>query len=224
MPALAPYIPTKDADLDLWAGNFATLITAGPGTYGLLTSDAVTIQAAVDAWHAAYLLVTSPTTKTAQTVSDKNTQKTTMLGIVRPYAQQISNNPGVSSANKIALGLNPKTSLPSPITPPASNPVLSILSQNTGIVNFTYRDSLTSPTSKAKPYGVKSCQLYGVQSDTPIVDPLELVQRATMTKSPFQFSFPGGYVPGKRWYFAAVWQIQTGGQSPWSAIVNLVAT
>lgn len=224
MPALAPYIPTKDADLDNWSANFDTLITAAPATYGLLPSDATTIAAVVSAWHASYVLTTSPTTKTAQTVSDKNTAKTTMLAVVRPYSQNISLNPGVTSANKIALGLNPRTSLPAPITPPASNPLLGILSQNPGVVNLVYRDSATSPTSKAKPYGVKSCQLYSLQSDTPITDVTLLNQVATMTKSPFQFAFPGGYVPGKRWYFAAVWQIQKGDQSPWSPIVTLVAT
>lgn len=224
MPALAPYIPNRDTDLDNWLANFSTLITASPSTYGLMASDAVAIASAVAAWAAAYALVTSPATKTATTVAEKNTQKVTVLAIIRPYSQQVANNPGVTSSNKIALGLNPKTSTPSPITPPSSNPVLTILSQNPGIVNLNYRDSATSPTSKAKPYGVKSCQLYGLASVTPITDPTKLAQQATMTKSPFQFSFPPGYTVGQTFYFAAVWQIQKGGQSPWSSIITVVAT
>src|SRR5208283_1453904 len=104
MPAVAPYIPAKDSALDAWLANFSTLINASPSTYGLLSSDATTIAAAVLAWHTAYLLVTSTTTKTAQTVSAKNGQRVSVLAVIRPYGQQIANNAGVTSANKIALG------------------------------------------------------------------------------------------------------------------------
>ena len=117
MPAVAPYIPAKDAQFDAWLNNFSTLISAAPATYGLVAGDATTIAAQYSSWHAAYLLCTSKSTKTANAVSAKNTAKVTALAIIRPYAQTISNNPGVTSANKIALGLNPKTSTPSPITP-----------------------------------------------------------------------------------------------------------
>ena len=63
-----------------------------------------------------------------------------MQALIRTYAQNIANNPGVSTGNKIALGLNPKTSSPSPITPPTTFPSLA----------------LQSP----KPYGVTQCQVF----------------------------------------------------------------
>ena len=55
MPALAPYIPVKDADLANWLDNFSALITASPATYGLVAGDAVAIAAQVAAWDAAYV-------------------------------------------------------------------------------------------------------------------------------------------------------------------------
>ena len=224
MPSVPPYIPPKDAALDNWASNFSTLITASPATYGLTSVDAGNIAAAFSAFDSAYQLCTSPTTKTAQAVSSKNTAKVNMLNVIRPYAQTISLNPGVTSANKIALGLNPRTSTPSPITPPASNPVLTILSQNTGTINLRYRDSAASPSVKSKPFGVKQCALFGAGSATVITDPSKLPQVASMTKSPFQFSFPPGYTLGQTWYFSAVWQIQKGDQSPFAPIITAVAT
>jgi hypothetical protein len=219
MPALAPYIPTKDSDLDLWLANFSTLISASPATYGLMTSDAVAIAAAVAAWHAAYLLVTSPTSKTAQTVSDKNTQKVTVLALIRPYAQTISLNAGVSSADKIALGLNPRTSTPSPITPPTTSPVLTIQSAPNLALILRFRDSAASPSVKAKPYGVTSCEVYGNISVTPVTDPTTLMYAGSPTKSPFQLTFPSGSV-GKQFYMAARWKTRTGGFGPWSPIIN----
>lgn len=219
MPALAPYIPPKDAQLDNWALNFASLITTAPATYGLAPSDASTIQAAVNAWHSAYLLVTSSLTKTATTVSAKNTQKVLMLGIVRPYAQTISLNPGVSSANKIALGLNPRTSTPSPITPPTTNPVLTVQSGSNLSIILRYRDSAASVSVKSKPYGVTALQLFCLVSATPVTDPTTMPLKGIFTKSPLVVTFLSGQV-GMQAYFAARWQIKTGGFGPWSPIVS----
>lgn len=219
MPAVAPYIPPKDAALNNWLANFSTLITASPGTYGVTSTDASTIAAAVAAWTAAYLPVTSPSTKTAQTVSDKNTQKVTVLAIVRPYAQTIGKNPGVTSANKIALGLNPQTSTPSPITPPVSNPVLTVQSGANLSIIIRFRDSAASPSVKAKPYGVKSLQLFCLVSLTAVTDPTIMLLKATATKSPLTVTFNSGDA-GKQAYFAARWATQKGEYSPWSPIIN----
>ena len=224
MPAVPPYIPPKDAAFGNWLDNFSSLISLSPPAYGLTPTDAVNIAGVTSLWDAAYALITSPSTKTAMSVQAKNVAKVNALALVRPYAQTISLNPGVSAANKIALGLNPKTSTPSPITPPASNPVLTLLSQAPGVVNFRYRDSAASPSVKSKPYGVKSCQLFGLQSATVVTDPTKLNQVATMAKSPYQFAFPAGYTPGSTWYFACRWQTQKGGVSPWSLVSALIAT
>jgi hypothetical protein len=219
MPSVAPYIPPRDANLNNWLGNFSTLISAAPGTYGLLTSDAVTIASAVASWDAAYALVTSPTSKTATTVQLKNTAKVTVLAVVRPYAQNVRLNAGVTTDNKIALGLNPATNTPSPITPPSSNPVLTL--QSLGVFNaiLRYRDSSASVSVKSKPYGVKGLRLYGMVSATAVTDPTTLPLIGVQTKSPFVLSL-AGKAAGSTMYVAAQWAVQSGGLSPWSPILS----
>ncbi len=219
MPALPPYVPSRDSKLDLWANNFQSLIAATPALYGLMAADAVIITAAYNAWHAAYLLVTSASTKTAMTVSDKNTQRVTLLGILRPYAIAISLNAGVTSGDKTALGVNPRTSVPSPITPPATNPVLTMQSVQNLSAYIRYRDSAASPSVKAKPYGVVQCQIYGKSSATPITDPTTLPLLGTATKSPVVLNLVTQVV-GEQLYLAARWVLKTGGLSPWSPIIN----
>lgn len=220
MPALAPYVPTKDAALDPWAANFSTLITAAPTTYGLLAADAVTIAAVVAAWHTAYLIVTSPTTKTASAVSVKNTDKINMLGIIRPYAQQIANNAGVTSANKIALGLNPKTSTPVPITTPTTTPILTAQSTSTAGTILRFRDSVASPSVKAKPYGVLQCIIYAKASATAITDPTQLLQIAVATKSPVTVPLVPITFPVPPVYFAARWITRKGLLGPFGPIIS----
>lgn len=219
MPALAPYLPPKDADFDNWFNNFQTLIAAAPATYGLMAGDATNITASYTTWHTDYLVCTSPSTKTKQAVADKNTALINSKALIRPYAQQISNNPAVTSGNKIALGLNPKTSTPTPIAIPVTSPTLSFLSFLHGSVNFAYRDSSASPTSKAKPYGVRSLQLFGKMSATPITDPTQLPFLGVYTKSPLQWLAPSG-TSGQLWYWAARWAIQTGETGPFGTIVS----
>lgn len=220
MPALPPYLPNRDAALANWAANFSSLITAAPASYGLTATDAVNISTVQSAFAAAYTLVTSGTTKTAATVSAKNVAKTNMLAVVRPYAQAISLNVGVSSANKIALGLNPRTSTPSPISAPASNPVLSFQSASNLAAVIRYRDSASAPSVKGKPYGVKICGVRYAVSASPITDPTQLTQVVNATKSPFVVQFSPADA-GKQAYMAAQWLTATGKASPWSPVISV---
>lgn len=219
MPALPPYIPPKDADLATWSLNFATLIVASPGTYGLTSGDASAINSIDTAFQAAYTIATSNSTRTPATVSAKDSAKVNLLATIRPYAQTIANNAGVSTGNKIALGINPRTSTPTPITVPTTHPVLSIVSAPPLQHIIRYRDETASPSVKSKPYGVIAVQLFATPSATAITDPAELAFIGVFTKSPALVSYASGD-KGKQSYMAARWSTRTGLVGPWSPIVN----
>lgn len=221
MPALAPYIPSKNAALVAWATNFAALITANPATYGLAAGDAATIQAQANALIADFALISSPATKTASTVSAFNTQKINAIATFRPYSQQISLNAGVTSANKIALGVNPRTSVPAPISAPTTQPTLTAQSTSTAGTIIRYRDSTASPSVKAKPYGVTQVQMYAMASATPITDPTLIEFYGVLTKSPATVALGSG-AAGKTAYFVARWQTRKGLVGPWGAIISYV--
>lgn len=221
MPALPPYIPAKDAGLNSWANNFSTLLTASPATYGLLAADATAVAGAVDTWNAAYALVTSPSTKTKATVAAKNTARIGLLTTIRPYAQQISLNAGVTSGNKTAIGVNPRTSTPAPITAPTTYPVLTIANSLALTAIVAYRDQLASPSVKSKPYGVVQIQIFANTSATPITDPTLLPLKTQTTKSPLSISWPSA-AKGLVAYYAARWVTRAGLVGPWSPIVNFV--
>jgi len=221
MPALPPYIPAKNANMIAWLANFSTLLTASPSTYGLASGDATAVAAINTSMTAAYALITSPSTKTAATVSAFNTLKAADLPTIRLYAQQISLNPGVTSANKTAIGVNPRTSVPTPITAPTTSPVLTVQSTSTAGSIIRYRDATASPSVKAKPYGVTSIALYALASATPITDPTALTFQGNFTKAPLTLSL-GSADAGKTVYFAARWVTRKGLTGPWSSIVSYV--
>jgi hypothetical protein len=219
MPSVAPYIPNQQASFTEWLANFATLIAAAPATYGLTSGDAAVITGLNATWVAAYTPITSKTTKTAAAVSSKNSARVTVTSQVRVYSQQVANNPGVSSASKIALGLNPKTSSPGPISPPASTPILSVQFAGPSTLTMRYRDSAASVSVKSKPYGTASLQYFWILSATPITQPSATGTVGTATKSPFVVNF-GALGANQQAYIWGRWLLKNGTFSPWSPIVS----
>lgn len=219
MPALPPYIPARDADFNNWITNFNSLLTASPSTYGLIAADATAVDTVTDAWVAAYTAAIDPSTRTPVTVQAKDDARIDAQTTVRPYAQLISLNPGVLSANKIAIGVNPRTSTPAPITAPTTNPTVAITAAAPFVHVLRYRDSLASPSVKSKPYGVIQVQIFAKVSATAITDPELLPLKVQTTKSPTQVEWSADDV-GSQAYYAARWVTRTGLVGPWSPVVS----
>ena len=221
MSSTPSYIPAKDAAFDAWADNFSALLTATPALFAQTSGTAATVANIVAIWNAAYALVTAPGTKTKSTVSAKNTARHNCAALLRPVAQQISLNPAVTSENKTAIGVNPRTNTPTPVTTPTTYPSLTITTALPLQHIIQYRDQLASPTSKAKPAGAVAMQLFAQPSATPISDPTLLAFIEVQTKSPFAVTWTSAAL-GKTAYYAARWQTRKGLVGPWSPIASFV--
>jgi hypothetical protein len=216
-----PYIPTRDSLLDAWAANFSTLITASPSTYGLLSSDATTIAAAVATWHAAYIIATTPSARTPVTITAKDNARVSMLATVRPYAQRVANNAGVTAGQKITLGVNSRSNPPTPIAVPVTYPILAV----DQALNLTHviraRDQLASPSVKAKPFGAAVMHLHGQVTATgsPSVSLEMMPLVAVVTKVPTQVIYSPTNA-GSTAVYAARWVTRTGLMGPFGPAVN----
>ncbi len=222
VPASPPYIPKRNSLIVPWVDNFSDLLTAAPMTYGLLAADAAAVQAVRAPLDADWTLMSSPSTKTKQVVSDFNTALVTALAVIRPYAQTISLNQGVTSANKIAIGVNPRTTTPSPITPPATVPILTVQGLTGGLAYLRYRDSAASVSVKSKPYGVVAVQLAVIQATIavpPTTPPSAWSIPVVATKSPLALPL-APYTPGSQVYVAPRYQLRNGQLSAWGATAS----
>jgi hypothetical protein len=215
------YIPTRDTDLDDWANNFQTRIAASPGTFGLITADATAITAAYTSWHAAYLVAIAPSTRTPVSISAKDDQKVGLLDILRPYAVTVSLNAGVTAADKIAVGVNPRTSGLTPVAAPTSVPVLSLIGATFLQHLLRYRDTGAPSTSRSKPVNVTQIQIFAATSMTVISDPSTLPLKIIATKVPVTVTWDSSE-RGKTAYYAARWQTRRGLFGPWSDISAIV--
>lgn len=218
----APYIPNRDGDLALWSDNFSTLITASPGTYGLVAGDAVSIATVNSTFQSALTAATGMGTRGPATVAAKNVAKVNLLATVRPYAQLISRNSGVAVEDKVAVGVNPRTAVPSPIPEPTQSPILAIIAatplQHT--LRFSPQDS---PDSRGKPFGAIQMQVYAKASATPIVDQGALTFYGLATKNPYPINWDVADV-GKQGYVAARFVTRTGKVGPWSTIASFTVS
>jgi hypothetical protein len=213
------YIPSKDALLDTWAQNFSDLITADPPLYGLVAADAVLIAAKADAFTAALTTSTNPATRTKPSVAAKDAAKADMLATVRLYGQQIKTNAGVSNSDKADLGLNIDDVTPTPIPPPATNPLLSIVAATTLAHTMRFAD-VTTPDKRSKPVGTISLQLYRTIDVASAVDPAAADFIGAFTKQPLETSFVSADV-GKIATYWGRWQNRRGEVGPWSPAVSM---
>lgn len=217
MPGQAPYLPPRDADFDVWLANFSTLLTANPNLYGQTSGVASSIATAYTAWHSAYLLAIGGSTRGPFTVSQKDDQRVNASAVVRPIATTISLNAGVAANDKIAIGVNPRTSGLTPIAAPTSNPVLSLIGAQHLAMFFRYRDDQAPAGVRSKPFGVTQLQLFGATSTTVVSDQATLPLIGVYTKVPVMVAWQSSDV-GKTAYIAARWQTRTGLVGPWSPI------
>jgi hypothetical protein len=210
------WIPVTDDALDPFANNFQTLVAANPTNYALTVSDATAITAAYTAWHTAFNAATNPATRTKLTVATKNTQKTNVLGVLRSYAATIRANHAVSDALKGGLGIHVRDTTPTPVPPPATKPVLSLVSTTIGSQRVQAADE-TTPLKRARPAGTVGLLLFcAVEAEgSPTPTPSAASFLTFLTKADFIASLAPAD-NGKTATYYGRWTNGRGELGPWS--------
>jgi hypothetical protein len=220
-----PYLPQADAEFENWFSNFQARLTATPTVFGQTAPTATAVAAQYVLWLAAYALAIDPITRTPVTVAAKDSVKAVATAIVRPVAVQISLNQAVTNGNKVAIGVNVRSFPPTPIPAPTSAPAIVVVSVTPGVQQMRYYDTLT-PTTKAKPAGSASLQVWRAVGIAAAVDPSVAVFYGSLTKSPFLSNFDSSQA-GKICTYFVRWATRggAGGISlvgPWGAPLSCV--
>ena len=218
MPTYPPYIPPKDADFLTWLTNFDTLLTAAPATYGLAPADAAAVTAAAAPFQASYPISQDPATRTPVTVAQKDADRAAAEVVIRPYAVQISRNPAVLDADKVAIGVNVPSTVPTPIPAPVDAPELALASFTPGLAKLTSKT--TGAVGKSKPFGAIGLEVFTHIGPNHTTNPADALFAGTFTKSPFRLTFSAVDAGSKLTIFARfVTRSGPAGQAqagPWS--------
>lgn len=195
------YIPSADADLVNWSDNFNTVISTGYASYGLSSGQAASYSTLNTAYADAYAAAVNPGTRTATTVAAKDTARNSLVAFARQLGQIARKYPGITDELLADAGLTVPDPIPSPISAPTTQPVLS-LQQSTSLTQvLKYKDSvLVNPRSK--PSGVVSLQLFRKIALTPPASIADCSFVGNYSRSPIQVDFDGGDALKNAYYIA----------------------
>lgn len=219
------YIPAKIADYALWIANFSAKLTATPVAFGLIASDAVAVATQATAFATAYAISSTPATRTSAAIAQTNNVRALATATLRPYAVRIASNSAVTDANKISIGVTVRSTTPTPVPAPTTAPALSLLSATFLQHQLRYVD-VSTPTTKAKPFGATGMELYVAIGVASAVDPSVAPYAGTYTKSPLIKGFDAADKGKTATYFAR-WTTTAGPggvaqTGPWSDPLSVI--
>lgn len=216
------YIPNSDTDANAWLTNFSLRLVASPVDYGVLPGTATLVVAATDAYRAALVLSTAPTTRTSVTVAAKDAAKASALAIVRPVAVRISMSATIANALKESIGVTIRSASPTPIPAPVIAPVIQFLSATPLRQQLQVRQP--GSTSKSKPFGAIGIEIARSVGTVSATDPAQLSIIGTYGKTPLTQEFSAA-ARGNIVTYAARYVTRSGPRGvaqkgPWSALVS----
>ena len=219
---MADYIPEPDAKFDGYVRiTLAPFINTNYLALGLTAAENTSFQAAATAWGAAWTAFTTIDAAWQAAQVDKVKRRAVLEALARQLVQKIQSNPQVTDAQKGTLGVTIRKKTKTPVGVPASMPVLTRADTSTRCVLRLFFMDATTPESKARPPGVKSCEIREQIGGVAPVDPEGMPFLAIATRAPYVAEFTAEDV-GQTVYFAFRWLNSRGQPGPWSQVHRAV--
>jgi len=179
MPNNGPF-PSKEADRNSFY-NIACpylLKPANETRLGVSAANSATLQTAFTDWNGTYSIALNPDTRTSTAIDNKNKADFDLQTIMRKIFADIPAS-ALTTQDRNTLNL-PERAAGSPAPAPSTKPVATIDAGNRLEHSLSVVDE-TTPTSRAKPDGVRGCQIWE-KIGSAAVEASELTYVATMTK------------------------------------------
>ncbi len=144
----------------------------------------------------------------------KSAARSAFEGVVRPLVGRLQASADVDDTERAALGITVPDTKPTPVGPPTTRPLVTVDTSQRLQHTIAFQDELT-PTSRAKPAGVRGAQIWVKIGDPPPTDPNELTFLATDTRTPYVANFDGADANQVAHYMLR-WESTRGETGPWS--------
>jgi hypothetical protein len=199
------FLPTRDAELLTWSSNFKTKITASPTSFGLTAGEATSYGTLHTSFQNAYNVANDPTTRSPVNITLKDQAKASLIANARLLARQVQGTSTVTAAQKEDLGLNPRDTVPTPIPPPATAPVIDIVSAVGNTVRLRLHEA-GEPTRRGKPAGVGGAAIFSFVGAVAPTEESAWTFQGLTTLTTINITFPGTVAPGAKVWFTAFWR------------------
>ncbi len=209
------YIPGADGNFDVWQINFVTYAAANAAALGLdPLVDIPPLTAAQGVW-TTDLAANAAAQAAAQAARQgKDAARGSFEAVIRPLVLRLQASPQVDDTERAALGITVPDRVPTPVGAPETRPVVTIDAGQRLQHTISFADEAT-PTSTAKPAGVRGAQIFVKVGDPPPTDPSELTFLGTDTRTPYLATYTGGDA-NKVAHYMLRWESTRGETGPWS--------
>lgn len=219
---MADFFPSRDADVGPFVTNLENLAAANPADYGVTAADVAPVTAGLADWNTKYPAHVAEQAAAASVQQAKDASLATLIAAVRTLVRKMQGSGMVSAAEAAALGLGVRDTEPTPAAAPTTRPLGRVDNSERLRQTIHVVDSAT-PTSKAKPDGVRGCEIWEKIGGPPPTDPSELSFVTLDSKTPHTNYFDGEDA-GKMAHYMMRWVSTRGEPGPWSETVSATIT
>ncbi len=212
------YLPSQDAELVAWMTNFVTYANANLAALGLVAGDMTPVSTNQTTFNTTFNANIAAQNNAKNAAAAKDLARTNLEIVVRTVVRKIQGTPTVTNAQRQSLGISERGTARTPIGIPKSSPILSVDTSQRLQHTIGFVDEET-PTSKAKPEGVRGCQIWLFIGAVPSKLPAEYHYLTTDTKTPYVYHFEGED-GGKNANYMGRWVNTKDEPGPWSEIVS----
>ena len=226
------YLPTADAEFDLWQLNFNGCVQESAGTYGLDASYAAALGPLSQDFHEKLAIARTADTRTSVSIAAKDSVRAALKNFIRLGVRIVQSTAAVTNSAKEALRIPIHKDRPSRIPAPITFPRISasligtrlslIRISDTGAGNTRAGGGGGAGAGAGKPDGVIGMALFGrsvAAGEAPITEPTDLKFIAIMSRTRLRQQWPAAEA-GRTMCLAGAWITRTGQRGPWSAVVT----
>jgi len=215
------FIPVSDVDFSVWLDGFSAAFTGSPAAVGLTPADATALSASISAFGTAF-----GENQTAQTAARtkrqaKDDARAATEALVRGLVRRIQAFPGTTDAMRTSLGITVRDSVasgPSPAALAVLRPWAKVDTSQRLRHTIDFRDAGT-PDRRAKPAGVKGCEIWVKIGSAPTNPPADMQFLALDTATPYVVEYTLADA-NKVAYYMLRWINADGEKGPWSETVE----
>jgi len=212
------YLPDQDAELVAWLTNFVTYANANLAPLGLVVGDMLPITTNQTAFNTTFNANITAQNAAKNAATAKDLARTNLEIVVRTLVRKVQGTPTVTNAQRQSLGISERGTPRTPTGVPNSRPILTIDTSQRLQHTVSFMDEST-PTSKAKPEGVRGCEIWEYIGAVAPKNPAEYHYLTTDTKTPHIAKF-GGDDGGKTAFYMGRWANTKNETGPWSEVIS----
>ena len=193
------FLNVVDSELLNWAGNFSRVIGDDAGAVGLTPQDAAGFAQRFEAFDTA-MRANLPGVRSPVTAAEKEVARAALVGNAKLLVSRINGHPGVSDAQRVALGLVVRAR-PTKAAVPSEAPCLEVV----GVRGHQVTIALSSLTGRGKSADAFAATLFYYVGETAPADAYDWRFCGNFGRTTIDVNFPESLAPGTKVWLAAQW-------------------